>query len=193
MEAADLSPAEDTTSAALIRRVTFDLTGLPPTPEEIRAFGNDPNPGAYARLVDRLLATPEYGERWGRHWLDVVRYADTAGDNSDFPIPQLYRYRNWVINAFNRDLPFDQFVRQQLAGDLLPAATPDQQQDQIIATGYLANARRFGSRVEDYPQHLTIEDTLDNVGRTFLGLSLNCARCHDHKFDPITAEDYYAL
>ncbi|MBN9690275.1 MAG: DUF1553 domain-containing protein [Verrucomicrobia bacterium] len=193
MEAAGLSPAPQATPAALIRRVTFDLTGLPPTPEEIRAFTDDASPTAYARLVDRLLATPQYGERWGRHWLDVVRYADTAGDNSDFPVPQLYRYRNWVITAFNRDLPFDQFVRQQLAGDLLPAATPEQQQEQIIATGYLANARRFGSRVEDYPQHLTIEDTLDNVGRTFLGLSLNCARCHDHKFDPITAEDYYAL
>lgn len=193
MEAAGLSPAPEATAAALVRRVTFDLTGLPPSPEEIRAFCGDPSPAAYARLVDRLLATPQYGERWGRHWLDIVRYADTAGDNSDFPVPQLYRYRNWVLQAFNRDLPFDQFVRQQLAGDLLPAATMDQYEDHIIATGYLANARRFGSRVEDYPQHLTIEDTLDNVGRSFLGLSLNCARCHDHKFDPITAEDYYAL
>ncbi|MBL9173027.1 MAG: DUF1553 domain-containing protein [Verrucomicrobiales bacterium] len=193
LEAATLPPAPDATPLALMRRATFDLTGLPPTPGEIRAFAADSSPDAYDRLIDRLLATPQYGERWGRHWLDVVRYADTAGDNSDFPVPQHYRYRNWVIHAFNRDLPFDQFVRQQLAGDLLPAATEEQYEEQLIATGYIANARRFGSRVEDYPQHLTIEDTLDNVGRSFLGLSLNCARCHDHKFDPITAEDYYAL
>jgi hypothetical protein len=143
--------------------------------------------------VNRLLDSPHYGERWGRHWLDVVRYADTAGDNSDFPIPQMHRYRDWVINAFNRDLPYDQFVREQLAGDLLSGATTQETHERLIATGYIANARRFGSRVEDYPQHLTIEDTIDNVGRAFLGLTVSCARCHDHKFDPITAADYYAL
>jgi hypothetical protein len=143
--------------------------------------------------VDRLLASPHYGERWGRYWLDVVRYADSAGDNSDFPIPQMHRYRDWVIGAFNRDLPYDQFVREQLAGDLLPGASDEQTLERIVATGYIAIARRFGSRVDDYPQHLTIEDTIDNLGRTFLGLTINCARCHDHKFDPITATDYYAL
>ena len=144
-------------------------------------------------MVDRLLESPHYGERWGRYWLDVVRYADTAGDNSDFPIPQIYKYRNWVIDAFNRDLPYDQFIREQLAGDLLPSDDVHQQHERIIATGYIANARRFGSRVDDYPQHLTIEDTIDNLGRAFLGLTLNCARCHDHKFDPLTTQDYYAL
>ncbi|MFM8360357.1 MAG: DUF1549 and DUF1553 domain-containing protein, partial [Verrucomicrobiota bacterium] len=137
--------------------------------------------------------SPRYGERWGRHWLDVVRYADTAGDNSDFPIPQMFRYRNWVIGAFNRDLPYDAFVRQQLAGDLMPVDDPEETRRRVVATGYLANARRFGSRVDDYPRHLTIEDTLDNLGRTFLGLSISCARCHDHKFDPVTSADYYAL
>ncbi len=225
LETAGLAPAESAEPRALIRRATFDLTGLPPTPEEVAAFLRDceaeqaanlenkkagthengsatgsssqapvfPS-SAYSRLVDRLLASPAYGERWGRHWLDVVRYADTAGDNSDFPIPQMHRYRNWVIDAFNRDLPYDQFVREQLAGDLLPTV-PDEaeRQRRIIATGYIANARRFGSRVDDYPQHLTIEDTLDNLGKSFLGLTVNCARCHDHKFDPITTEDYYAL
>ena len=111
------------------------------------------------------LHLASYGERWGRHWLDVVRYADTAGDNSDFPIPQMHRYRDWVISAFNRDLPYDQFVREQLAGDLLPGKTTQETHDRLIATGYIANARRFGSRVDDYPQHLTIEDTLDNLGQ----------------------------
>ena len=192
------------THARFIRRATYDLIGLPPTPEEVEAFVSEsfrvPSSAEAAApgtsggrlldvpirdLIDRLLASPRYGERWGRHWLDVVRYADTAGDNSDFPIPQMHRYRDWVIAAFNRDLPYDQFVREQIAGDLL-GGDGDERLQRIIATGYIANARRFGSRVDDYPQHLTIEDTIDNLGRTFLGLTVNCARCHDHKFDPIT-------
>jgi hypothetical protein len=159
----------------------------------MRAFLKDDSPAAFEKVVERLLNSPRYGERWGRHWLDVVRYADTAGDNSDYPIPQIHRYRDWVIEAFNRDLPYDEFVRDQLAGDLRGGSTEEERQQRIIATGYLANSRRFGSRVDDYPQHLTIEDTLDNLGRTFLGLTISCARCHDHKFDPISARDYYGL
>jgi hypothetical protein len=191
LEAAGLKPAPDAAPHALQRRLSYALTGLPPAPEEVNAAASGTPFDLQASITARL-ASPHYGERWGRHWLDVVRYADTAGDNSDFPIPQMHRYRDWVIDALNRDLPYDQFVREQLAGDLLGGAGETRLQ-RIIATGYIANARRFGSRVDDYPQHLTIEDTLDNVGRTFLGLSLNCARCHDHKFDPITTEDYYAL
>ncbi len=193
LEERRIPPAADADRTTLIRRATFDLIGLPPTPEEIDSFLADDQPKAFDRVVDRLLDSPQYGERWGRYWLDVVRYSDTAGDNSDFPIPQMYRYCNWVIDAFNRDLPYDQFVRQQLAGDLLPANSIEQRHQQLIATGYIANARRFGSRVDDYPRHLTIEDTLDNLGRAFLGLTINCARCHDHKFDPLTTQDYYAL
>jgi hypothetical protein len=188
-----LKPAADADKRILIRRATFDLIGLPPTPEEVEAFLADKSDKAFAKVVDRLLASPHYGERWGRYWLDVVRYADSAGDNSDFPIPQMHRYRDWVISAFNRDLPYDQFVREQLAGDLMPGTNDEQTLERIVATGYIANARRFGSRVDDYPQHLTIEDTIDNLGRAFLGLTVSCARCHDHKFDPITAADYYAL
>ena len=188
-----LQPAADTDQRTLLRRVTFDLTGLPPTPEELDAFLADRSPDAFAKVVDRLLASPAYGERWGRHWLDVARYADTAGDNSDFPIPQIYRYRNYVIDAFNQDKPYDRFIKEQLAGDLLPHANEEERRANLIATGYLANAKRFGSRVDDYPWHLTIEDTIDNLGRTYLGLTINCTRCHDHKFDPITNEDYYAL
>lgn len=194
LEARGLKPVPAADRLALLRRATFDLTGLPPTPEAIAAFKDDASPTAYAQVIERLLASPAYGERWGRHWLDVVRYADTAGDNSDYPIPQMYRYRDWVIDAFNRDMPYDQFVREQLAGDLMPAASDQDRRNKLIATGYLANARRFGS-YEDarYPWHLTIEDAIDNAGKAFLGLTINCARCHDHKFDPLSAEDYYGL
>ena len=193
LEGKRLKPAPDADPRTLIRRVTFDLTGLPPTPEEIDAFLADTTPAAFSRVVERLLNSPAYGERWGRHWLDVVRYADTAGDNSDFPIPQIYKYRNYVITAFNDDKPYDRFIREQIAGDLLPFKTDDERHENLIATGYLANAKRFGSLEDNYPWHLTIEDTIDNLGRTFLGLTVNCTRCHDHKFDPITNEDYYAL
>ncbi|VTR93787.1 secreted protein containing duf1549 : Uncharacterized protein OS=Pedosphaera parvula (strain Ellin514) GN=Cflav_PD5224 PE=4 SV=1: PSCyt1: PSCyt2: PSD1 [Gemmata massiliana] len=194
LDAKGLKPSPPADKRALIRRATFDLTGLPPTPEEIEAFLKDGSPEAFAKVVDRLLASPAYGERWGRHWLDVVRYADTAGDNSDYPIPQIFRYRNWVIEAFNRDLPYDEFVRQQLAGDLLPSKNEADRQTKLIATGYLANTKRFGSYEDErYPWYLTYEDQIDNLGRTFLGLTINCARCHDHKFDPISQHDYYAL
>ena len=194
LEAKGLKPAPPADRRALIRRATYDLTGLPPTPEEIDAFLKDAAPEAFAAVVGRLLASPAYGERWGRHWLDVVRYADTAGDNSDYPIPQIYKYRNWVIDAFNRDLPYDEFVRQQIAGDLLPSKDEADRQAKLVATGYLANTKRFGSYEEArYPWYLTYEDQIDNLGRTFLGLTINCARCHDHKFDPISQHDYYAL
>lgn len=193
LEGQGLEPADDAGKRTLIRRATYDLIGLPPTPAEVDAFLADDSDDAFARVVERLLESPRYGERWGRHWLDVVRYADTAGDNSDYPVPQMYLYRDWVIDALNRDLPYDEFVADQLAGDLRGGASDQQRFERIIATGYLANSRRFGSRVDDYPWHLTIEDTIDNLGRAFLGLTLSCARCHDHKFDPITARDYYGL
>lgn len=187
-----LDPAPPADRLTLIRRATFDLTGLPPTPEEIDAFLADDAPDAYARLVDRLLDSPHYGERWGRHWLDVARYADTGGESSDYPIPQAYRYRNYVIDSFNRDKPYDQFIREQIAGDLLPAETEAQRQEQIVATGFIALSRRFSVRPEGQ-MHLTIEDTLDTMSQGFLGLTLSCARCHDHMYDPIPTEDYYAL
>jgi Protein of unknown function (DUF1553)/Protein of unknown function (DUF1549)/Planctomycete cytochrome C len=193
LESRDLSPAPDAEKRVLIRRVTYDLTGLPPTPNEVAAFVNDRSDNAFEVVVNRLLDSPAYGERWGRHWMDVVRYADTAGDNSDYPIPQMHRYRDWVIDAFNRDLPYDEFVLDQLSGDLRKSDSDVQRDQRLIATGYIANSRRFGSRVDDYPTHLTIEDTIDNLGRSFLGMSLACARCHDHKFDPITTKDYYGL
>ncbi|EMI20003.1 protein containing DUF1549 [Rhodopirellula maiorica SM1] len=188
-----LAPIGDADKRTLIRRASFDLTGLPPSPDDVHAFLADESPDAFAKVVDRLLDSPHYGERWGRHWMDLVRYADTAGDNSDYPIPSAYRYRNYIIDSLNADKPYDQFVREQIAGDLLPAASDTQRNEQTIATGYLAISRRFGSVVKDYPQHLTIEDSLDNIGRTVLGMTIACARCHDHKFDPISQDDYYGL
>ena len=194
MERAGVAPAPDADPRTLIRRATFDLTGLPPTPEEVEAFTTDTirNPqSAIRNLTDRLLASPRYGERWGRHWLDVARYADTCGNASDYPVPQAFMYRNYVIAAFNADMPYDRFIREQLAGDLLPAASPEERERHIVATGYLASVRHFaGGKGEP---HLTIEDAIENMGRTFLGLSLSCARCHDHKFDPVPTTDYYAL
>jgi hypothetical protein len=197
LDAKGLAPEPRASKLALIRRVTYDLTGLPPAPQEVDAFVRDTGPRAFEKVVDRLLASPDYGERWGRHWLDVVRYADTAGDNADFPVPAMYRYRNWVIAAFNSDKPYDQFLREQIAGDILAAKddlvsrNKEKWQQEITATGYLANSRRFGSSVGEF--HLTIDDTIDNFGRGILGLSIGCARCHDHKFDPIPNTDYYAL
>ena len=193
LESRQLQPLGQADKRTLIRRATFDLTGLPPTPEEIDEFLRDGSPDAVASLIERLLASPQYGERWGRHWMDLVRYADTAGENSDYPIPQAYRYRNYIIDSFNHDKPYDQFVREQIAGDLMPAESDRQRNEQIIATGYVAISRRFGSVIENYPQHLTIEDTIDNMGRVVLGLTLSCSRCHDHKFDPVLQTDYYGL
>ena len=186
-----LSPATD--KRTLLRRATYDLTGLPPSPEEVEAFQKDDSADAFAKVLDRLLASPHYGERWGRHWLDLVRYADTAGENSDHPLPHAWRYRNWVIDAFNRDQPYDEFLREQLAGDILAAqGPPEKYASRTIATGYLAMARRF-DHDSDKSMHLTHEDGIDTLGKALLGLTIGCARCHDHKYDAITARDYYAL
>ncbi len=193
LEKPDLQFVADADKRTLIRRATYDLTGLPPSPADIHNFLADDSPQAWQHVVDRLLDSPHYGERWGRHWMDLVRYADTAGDNSDFPVPQAYLYRNYIIDSLNADKPYDQFLREQIAGDLLPAGSDEQRNQQLIATGYLAISRRFGSLSENYPQHLTIEDTLDNISRTMLGMTVTCARCHDHKFDPISQDDYYGL
>lgn len=190
---AKLAPAPPADPHTLVRRLSYGLTGLPPTAEDVEAFAKDPSPGAHAALVEKLLSSPQYGVQWGRRWLDVVRYADTAGENTDRPLMHAWRYRNWVFDAFNRDLRYDDFVRHQLAGDILfDKADAKQRAEGIIATGYLAIARRFGHDIEK-DMHLTHEDVIDTLGRNFLGLTTGCARCHDHKYDPITAEDYYAL
>ncbi len=184
--------AEEPAPHILLRRVTYGLTGLPPTPGEQLTFVVMAETlglkTALAQTVDSLLARSSYGEKWGQHWLDLVRYADTTGCSSDYPVPEAARYRDYVIDAFNRDLPYDEFVRQQLAGDLLPAADTF---TNLVATGYLAIARRYGT--SGASSYLTVEDQIDNFGTAFLGLTISCARCHDHTHDPISQKDYYAL
>ncbi len=198
LEANGLTPAAAADRRTLLRRATFDLTGLPPTPEEIDAFLADESPDAFARVVDRLLASPSYGERWGRHWLDLVRYAD-ARDLIQLPAAsdfrEAWRYRDWVVDAFNRDMSYADFVRYQIAGDLLPPTRPGGiNAEGLVATGLLAIADFVPGDV-DKDQMIAdyVNDEIDVVGRAFLGLTIACARCHDHKFDPISAEDYYAL
>jgi mono/diheme cytochrome c family protein len=201
LEARGLHPAPPADRRTLLRRVTFDLTGLPPTPAEVDAFLADRAPDAYARVVDRLLASPAYGERWGRHWLDVVRYTDSfdarilSGSGNIMDIPASYRYRDWVVEALNRDLPYDQFVINQIAGDLLPPPHPGQVNvPGIVATGMLAIGN-WGGGDADKDKLLTdiVDDQIDVVCRGFLGLTMACARCHDHKFDPLLTDDYYGL
>jgi hypothetical protein len=191
-DAAGKTLAPEADPRSLVRRLTYDLTGLPPTAEDVTAFENDHSPAAYDALVARLLDSPRYGERWGRKWLDVVRYADTAGDTADFPVMDAWRYRNWVIDACNRDLPYDEFLRQQLAGDILAGLPDSGSADMIIATGYWALARRFGAD-GDKDMYLTYDDAIDNLGKAVMGLSIACARCHDHKYDPVTTRDYYGI
>lgn len=198
LEKAGLRPAKPADKRTLLRRATYDLTGLPPTKEELDAFLSDRSPDAFAKVVDRLLASPRYGERWGRHWLDVVRYADSIdsrllGGPAD--IVDAYRYRDWVVDALNRDMPYDQFVRKQLAGDLLPyQGTDNDEIDSLVATSVLSIGR-WEQGCADKEKMLTdiVDDQVDLVGRGFLGLTLACARCHDHKFDPIPTADYYSL
>ena len=188
-----IAPVDPADRRTLVRRLYFNLLGLPPSPDEANAFVTDEAPDAFERLVDRLLASPHYGERWGRHWMDVVRYADTAGDNADYPVPEARLYRDYIIAAFNADKPFDEFIHEQVAGDLLAATgPPERAAERTIATGFLALSRRYATGPYEL-WHLSLEDSVDTVGRAFLGLTLKCARCHDHKFDPVTTEDYYAL
>ncbi|MBM84135.1 MAG: hypothetical protein CMJ78_26575 [Planctomycetaceae bacterium] len=195
LEEHELTLSADADRRTLIRRVTFDLTGLPPTPDEVHAFVNDSHPAAYERLVDRLLASPSYGIRWGRHWLDLARYADTNGGGFDYVYPNAWRYRDYVVNAFNAGMPYDQFLIEQLAGDLLPVVDDaEQHAARLTATGLLTLAPK-GLGMQDKEQMIldVVDDQIDLLGRSLIGLTLSCARCHDHKFDPISTEDYYAL
>jgi hypothetical protein len=186
-----LEPAGPADRRTVIRRVTFDLTGLPPTPEEVDAFLADRAPGAWGRVVERLLASPRYGERWGRHWLDVVRYADTGGFETDLLYPKAWRYRDYVIRSLNADKPLDRFLQEQVAGDeLWPGDT-----DAVEATALycVGPALPESAMVSNQLEYEWLTDAADTTGAAFLGLTLGCARCHDHKYDPITQKDYYAL
>jgi hypothetical protein len=186
-----VAPSPEADPFTLLRRASLDLTGLPPTPAEVDAFLNDRSPGAYERLVDRLLASPHYGEKWARHWLDLARHADSDGYEQDGIRINAWRYRDWVIRAFNRNMPFDRFTVEQIAGDLLPGATVDQR----AATGFHRNtltSREGGIDVEQLRDEQVMDRT-NTVATVWLGLTVECARCHDHKYDPITQRDYYQL
>ena len=197
LEAKEVKPTGDAPAHVLLRRLHYVLTGLPPTPDQLEGF--EKNVGrnradALEKTIDGLLASPHFGERWGRHWLDLVRYTDVSGSTAPVAYPQAWRYRQYVIHAFNADKPFDRFVREQIAGDLLPAASNEEKAANLIATGYLALFHIIAADRNAEKRKLdVIDDQLDVLGKNFLGISLGCARCHDHKLDPISTHDYYAL
>jgi hypothetical protein len=189
-----LKPVQDANKVDLLRRVTFDLTGLPPTPEEIEAIVKDTSSHAFEKVVDRLLASEAYGERWGRHWLDVARYGESTGSARNLPYPHAWRYRDYVIDAFTHDKPYDQFLREQIAGDLLPAASTRERDEHLVATGFLAlGVKDVNQRFKVRFVMDNVDEQIDTVSRSVLGLTASCARCHDHKFDPVSTSDYYAL
>jgi Protein of unknown function (DUF1553)/Protein of unknown function (DUF1549)/Concanavalin A-like lectin/glucanases superfamily/Planctomycete cytochrome C len=194
LEAKKLTPSPQADRRTLIRRLSFDLVGLPPSPDEVEAFLADARPDAYERLVDRLLASPQHGERYARHWLDVARYGESDGFERDLPRFDAWPYRDWVVRAFNRDMPYDEFARLQLAGDLLRPADPEA----VAATGFLVAGPHdivvpVGEPMREAMRQDELEDIVGTVGQTFLGLTVHCARCHDHKFDPVPTRDYYRL
>ena len=194
LRAKGLVPVADADRTTLIRRVTFDLTGLPPTPAEVAAFLADKSTNAFPQLVDRLLASPRFGERWGRHWLDVARYAESTGPSRNVPYPYAWKYRDYVIDAVNRDVPFNRFIEEQIAGDLLPAATPAERDRLNTATGFLAlGVKDVNQRFKNRFIMDNVDEQIDVVTRSTMALTVSCARCHNHKFDPIPTTDYYAL
>ena len=190
-----LKPAPRADKLTLLRRATYDLTGLPPTVQEIQDFVADKSPKAFEKVIDRLLASPRYGERWGRHWLDVARYADSTGNDEDHRYPYAWRYRDYVIDVFNSDYPYDKFVREQVAGDLLPASPTDPiNRRGIVATGFLAlGAKAIANPDKQKMMYDIYDEQVDVTSRAFLGVTMACARCHNHKFDPILTKDYYSF
>ncbi|HMO15822.1 MAG TPA: PSD1 and planctomycete cytochrome C domain-containing protein [Pirellulaceae bacterium] len=197
LEQANLQPAQQASRQELIRRAYFDLIGLPPTPEQVGDFVNDPSPNAFQKVIDSLLASPRFGEHWARHWMDLVRYAETYGHEYDYPIENAFRYRDYLIRAFNEDVPYDQFIKEHVAGDLLhqPRLHPQQSfNESILGTGFWFLGEATHGPVDSKGDEAgRIDNQIDILCKTFLGLTVACARCHDHKFDAISTEDYYAL
>ncbi len=194
IEEKGLAPVADADRRTLIRRAYFDLIGLPPTPEEVEAFFADQDPKAFEKLIDRLLAMPQFGERWGRHWLDVARYGESTSKERNIPYPYAWKYRDYVFDAVAADKPFDQFIREQIAGDLLPAKNDAQRNEMLTATGFLAiGTKSLNNRNNEQYLMDQADEQLDVATRGVMGLSVACARCHDHKFDPIPTTDYYAM
>ena len=194
LEAQKITPTRSTSKTSLLRRVYFDLIGLPPSPDELKAFLQDKSPQAFQTIVANLLARPEFGERWGRHWLDITRFAESSGGGRSLVFPDAWRFRDYVIDSFNKDKPYQQLVREHLAGDLLPHSSPIQRNSQLIGSGYLVlGALNYELQDHELLKMEFVDEQIDTIGRTFLGMTLGCARCHDHKFDPIPTSDYYAL
>jgi len=194
LEGKNLAPVGDADRATLLRRVTFDLTGLPPSAEELRVFGEDAAPDAYEKVVDRLLASQAFGERWGRHWLDVARYGESTGPSRNIPYPHAWKYRDYVIDSVSKDVPFDRFIREQIAGDLLPGEDGPVRDRLLTATGFLAlGVKDVNQRFKTRFQMDNVDEQIDTVTRSVLGLTVSCARCHDHKTDPLPTTEYYSL
>ncbi|MBC8167948.1 MAG: DUF1549 domain-containing protein, partial [Bryobacteraceae bacterium] len=195
LEEKGLRPAPPADRLALLRRVTFDLTGLPPSAQEIANFTSDSSPEAYAKVVDRLLASPRYGEKWGRNWLDIARYADSTGNDEDHRYPHAWRYRDYVIDAFNSDMPYNDFIREQIAGDLMPAVKAGEVNRRgIVATGFLAlGAKAIAQQDKKKMLYDVYDEQVDVTTRAIMGVTIACARCHDHKFDPFLTKDYYSM
>ena len=194
IEQEGFEPAKEASKRLLVRRAYFDLHGLPPSAEQVEAFLSDQSDKAWENLIESLLASPRYGERWGRHWLDVARYSDSNGMDEDIAHPSAWRYRDYVIESFNNDKPFNQFIIEQLAGDLLPAENLTQQRAQTLGLGFLSvGPKMLACDDPDKMRRDIVDEQMDTMGRAFLGMTIGCARCHDHKIDPISIEDYYGL
>ncbi|MEX0819178.1 MAG: DUF1549 domain-containing protein, partial [Pirellulaceae bacterium] len=194
LESKGLQPVADADRRTLLRRAYFDLIGLPPTAEQIDAFLQDESPEAFEQVIEQLLRSPHFGERWGRHWLDVVRFAESSGGGRTLLFPAAWRYRDYAIQAFNNDVPYDRFVKQQIAGDLLETSDPQEKRQHLIATAFLLlGPTNYELQDKDTLEMDIIDEQLDTLGKAFLGMTIGCARCHDHKFDPIPTRDYYAM
>lgn len=194
LEAKQLHPVRDADRETLIRRVYFDLVGIPPTPDQIDSFIHDTSSEAYSALIDRLLQSPQFGERWGRHWLDIARFGESSGKERNIPFPYAWRYRDYVIDSFNEDKPYDRFIREQIAGDLLQASTAAERNENLTATGFLAiGTKSLNERNREQYLMDQADEQIDVTTRVVLGMTVACARCHDHKFDPISQSDYYAV
>ncbi len=194
LEREGLSPNPPAERTTLLRRIHYDLIGLPPTPQQINDFLNDPSEVAFEKVVDQLLDSPQFGQRWGRHWLDVVRFAESSGGGRTLLLRDAWRFRDYVIDSFNHDVPYDQFVTEQIAGDLLHSSDWQERQRNLIATGFLLlGPTNYEMQDKDILEMDVIDEQLDTIGKAFLGMTIGCARCHDHKFDPIPASDYYAM
>ncbi len=194
LEGAGIKPVADADPKSVIRRLYFDLIGLPPTPDQVNEYTADPTPANLAQIVDRLLDSPQFGERWGRHWLDVVRYGESTGMERNYTYPQAWRYRDYVIGSINEDKRFDRFLTEQIAGDLLPAKTSKEREENLVATGFLAiGPKSLNERNREQFAMDVVDDQIDATSRAFLGLTVACARCHDHKFDAIPQSEYYAI